>query len=57
MVKITKCPEELIEGFKELIKGVIQTKINAETSFCYHLKIEDETYFVELSIKPEKENE
>ncbi len=51
-----RVPERLLKGFRYLLQGVIETKIDARTSFCYTLIIDGKPYFVELSITPEEEN-
>ncbi len=56
MMKKKRVPERLLKGFRYLLQGVIETKINARTSFCYNLVIDGKPYFVELSITPEEEN-
>ena len=53
-VEKMKVPEKLLKGFRYLLQGVIETKIDARTSFNYTLVIDGKPYFVELSITPEE---
>ena len=52
-----KVPERLLKGFRYLLQGVIETKIDARTSFSYTLIIDGKPYFVELSITPNEDEE
>lgn len=47
--------DKLLVGFRYLLQGVIETKIDAKTSFCYTLVIDGKHYFVELSITPKED--